>query len=235
MEIDNIFASKKGNDKYILKNLFSTQSSDDSDSDCSSNDEKPGANNGEDPNPDNDGTVNSDPQQGAQYSVFTVQSVDVKTKERKELGIAHQIWPAARFLCDYIVSNPNVILEHASDSLNIIELGAGLGLCGIFVALLFKNKFSSGTMKVVVTDLPEAIEGLNDNIDINSDTLARRIVDEAVNGDDDSPQLTGLPNESVVESAVLSWGNEEDLLNVMSKFSHGKEKIQTIQSYLTMK
>lgn len=129
--------------------------------------------------------------------------------ERKHLGIAHQLWPAAGFLCDFFVKNEEILIsaataetpqlascDHSSNSstadpqLCILELGAGIGLCGMFIAAMMNKRFRTS---VALTDLPEAIEGLNLNVERNN-------------------------LSSTVQSKVLSWGVSADVEAVMSQF-----------------
>lgn len=116
--------------------------------------------------------------------------------ERKHLGIAHQLWPAAKFLCEYFHKNPHE-LKAAADTtqtppvLNIIELGAGIGLCGMFVAQMLRH---SHDITSIITDLPEALDGLNENIERN-----------------------GLQSE--VKARVLSWGVKAELDAVLAELA----------------
>ena len=82
-------------------------------------------------------------------------------QERKK-GIAHQLWPAAVILSKYIEENIQIVCGNSCpEDLCILELGAGIGLCGLVCTAL---KFR----KVILTDLPVAIELLNTNINLNS-------------------------------------------------------------------
>lgn len=52
--------------------------------------------------------------------------------QQKLLGIAHQLWPAATLLCNYL--ERNLLSLYPDQSIfNILELGAGTGLCGLFL------------------------------------------------------------------------------------------------------
>jgi predicted nicotinamide N-methyase len=68
--------------------------------------------------------------------------------------------------------------------INILELGAGIGLCGIFL----KKQFPESIGQVVITDLPEAIEAINKNIELNSLSV----------------------EADCIRAEVLSWGIESD-------------------------
>ena len=75
-------------------------------------------------------------------------------------GISSQLWPASKFLCKYFDENTQIIDIYLDNQSTLIELGAGVGLCGIYLASLgFKNS--------VLTDLPEAIPLLSKNIELN--------------------------------------------------------------------
>ena len=84
-------------------------------------------------------------------------------KQNKLLGIAHQLWPAATLLCDYLEANMHTLYpNNTSNNMNILELGAGIGLCGIFLAKL------GYAYNVVITDLQEAQSLMSDNIILNN-------------------------------------------------------------------
>lgn len=118
----------------------------------------------------------------------------VKIVESKSKGIAHQLWPAASFLGDFIAANPSILVENVQSSccIHLIELGAGLGLSGIFLAK-YLNQSDCGLkiQKAILTDLPEAIPGLLKNIELNN-------------------------LKETVEAQVLSWGMDDDVHQVMS-------------------
>ena len=113
--------------------------------------------------------------------LFTISMLQQKRK-----GIAHQLWPAATYLSKYMESHLDIACRNRSpENMNVLELGAGIGLCGLVCSKLnFK--------KVILTDLPVALELLQSNIQLNkmSNTYAN----------------------------VLSWGCQEDALNVMNEF-----------------
>ena len=129
--------------------------------------------------------------------------VQVSLIERKHLGIAHQLWPAAAFLCEYLHRNPHILFNNSTlpDELNkpklsILELGAGIGLCGMFVAQLLRNTHDT---TVVLTDLPAALDGINENIQFNA-------------------------LEGHVKTRVLSWGVKAELDAVLAELNSSSSK-----------
>ena len=136
---------------------------------------------------------------------------EVLLHQQRQKGIAHQLWPAATFLSHYLEQHPDVIFGpggtaatnggggsgsgSSSDSgsgsggpvaTSVIELGAGIGLCGLVCSKLKCDA-------VVLTDLPVALPLLETNIAINHQG----------GGDGE------------VTAMVLSWGCDDDLLAVM--------------------
>lgn len=106
----------------------------------------------------------SDPSDG-ETSIEIYDSVTglfkIQLRQQKRKGIAHQLWPAATFLSKYIEDNVTTLYPRSkSEDTSILELGAGIGLCGLVCsALNFK--------KTILTDLPVALDLLNSNIALN--------------------------------------------------------------------
>eukprot|EP01032_Pedospumella_encystans_P013830 gene13830-15905_t len=124
--------------------------------------------------------------------------IEIVLIERKHLGIAHQLWPAAGFLCEFFLKHKSWLQTECKISctedqptLNVLELGAGIGLCGMYLGALMQHSCNT---KVLLTDLPGAIDGLNENINRNS-------------------------LEVSVHARVLSWGDAGDLDAVMEEFN----------------
>lgn len=128
-------------------------------------------------------------------------AIEIVLIERKHLGIAHQLWPAAGFLCEFLLRNKQWLQTECSvtntadstskPSLPVLELGAGIGLCGMYVGALMKDTCET---KVILTDLPGAVDGLNENV-------ARNAL------------------EPIVKASVLSWGDSGEFDAVMSEFN----------------
>jgi predicted nicotinamide N-methyase len=70
----------------------------------------------------------------------------------------HYLWPAAQFLASYLAQNWN-----SCNSSVVIELGSGIGLCGIL-----SSHLGDRTQQVVLTDYdPGCLELLKINIETN--------------------------------------------------------------------
>lgn len=121
---------------------------------------------------------------------FPLSGFKVLIKEKRSLGIAHQVWPAATLLCQYLEKNiGNIVPSTApSSEVNVLELGAGVGLCSIFLSLLMSKIRPTSKTNIIMTDLPEAIQGLNNNISIN---------------------FKPDQENSKLKSEVLCWGNNK--------------------------
>jgi len=96
-------------------------------------------------------------------SDHNVGEIAIYQVQNKRLGIGFQIWPAALFLCEFLRDHPNFLAERGQDTLvarqdqaaavrvqatkdlRYLELGAGTGLCGLYVASL--------GAEVILTDL----------------------------------------------------------------------------------
>lgn len=77
------------------------------------------------------------------------------------------LWRAAPLLCDFLVENAADIVVGKT----VLELGAGLGLCGILAGAL-------GAKRVVITDGDsESLEGMRVNVDKNKGILLPGVVD----------------------------------------------------------
>lgn len=178
---------EKLSSKGVLKNIFRTDSDSDSDSDS---DIDRDSTNESDEDRDDKSTVKSrvdipdlvrDPvsvedcnhvsENIVQYT-SPKSSQSIKLHQNAVLGIAYQLWPAANILCDYLDEHGcNILSETLSES--VIELGAGIGLCGIFVKKCFPS-----IKGVLITDLQEALTLIEENIQINnlpSDVLASEL------------------------------------------------------------
>lgn len=264
--------ARKG-EKNMLKNMFKEDgaSSDDSMSDCESdNDEKirlncekgsvHGTSNGSFVSDDlhtspvteaNDDSSFNDTSDVRGISILDANDSETTTdfyhsisnlftislRQERKKGIAHQLWPAATHLSQYIERNISTLYPDCRpENTGILELGAGIGLCGLVCSAL---KFK----KVIVTDLPLALDILNSNIAMNTSKKknSSSVLQESNLNTELNVTLNSEPNSALSDSAyvspcpdtvplpdapaavgisakVLSWGNHEELVAVMKEF-----------------
>lgn len=92
------------------------------------------------------------------------------------------LWKGSEKLCQFLCDNPNVIRDK-----NVIELGAGLGLCGIVA-------HKQGARQVILTDGDtKTLGNMRSNIATNIDTA-----------------LPGSNEESLIMCKQLLWGKNID-------------------------
>ena len=144
-------------------------------------------------------SADSDPETGSlqtssdisQINIYVskLSGIQIQLKQDKLRGIAFQLWPAAILLVDYLEEKQNLLFPAGIQHESFIELGAGIGLCGLFVAAL-------GSPQVVLTDTEEAMGILGENIAINNPQTSRK-----------------------VSASVLRWGEEEDFRRNFASFA----------------
>jgi predicted nicotinamide N-methyase len=260
MEISNssIEAFARKGEKNILKNMFREENDSSDDSMSDSEDEQYGTTSGV-PTAGNemienihissnctdisenrknikvasgDTMVNVEDAVSVSIEVYhsSTKAFQISLHQEKIKGIAHQLWPAATHLSKYLETNLDTLLPSNSvECINVLELGAGIGLCGLVCSKLnFK--------KVIVTDLPVAIDILNSNIALNNTVTStnggRRII-VIEKGDIENKSIPldiadhvvdcgTMERESsshcTIEARVLSWGNHDELASVMEHF-----------------
>jgi hypothetical protein len=91
---------------------------------------------------------------------FTVCDVQLDIKLNPDLGNGGLVWPSTFFLAEYLKHSATPIR-----GLSIAELGSGTGLLGIWLATQGAN--------VVLTDLPELVPLLQDNVSLNMDQISK--------------------------------------------------------------
>jgi hypothetical protein len=190
MEISNssIEAFARKGEKNILKNMFREENDSSDDSMSDSEDERYGTTSGvptagnktiesthnnsncsasknsKNIKASNDTMINVDADVLVSIEVYhsSTETFQISLQQEKIKGIAHQLWPAATHLSKYLETNLDTLLPNNSiECINVLELGAGIGLCGLVCSKLnFK--------KVIVTDLPVAIDILNSNVALNN-------------------------------------------------------------------
>lgn len=164
-------------------------------------------------------------------------------------GIAFQLWPAATFLCDYLDDHLPAILSRSSSlralsetedvnpALSVVELGAGIGLCGIYLAkyvsklMADRVRNNSDTLEVIrsneskiprisrvnviITDLPEAMPLISANIELNKAEY-KCYEDYSIDPSSAKDITKGYQSCTThVEAAVLRWGNGDDHATIL--------------------
>eukprot|EP01033_Poteriospumella_lacustris_P008602 gene8603-6193_t len=151
------------------------------------------------------------------------ENLSIRVQECRSRGIAHQVWPAATFLSEYIAKIPYILhqdtasTEAAKDSAEetvFLELGAGVGVTGVYLHKYFRSEAAKGenisVLHTVLTDLEEAYAGLQDNIRLNS--------------------VAGERDGSDISAAVLPWGDEQSLLHTLDTLCQSLEPMTDTQS-----
>ena len=139
--------------------------------------------------------------------------VIIKLHQDSKQGIAQQLWPAAKFLCDYFETNPQLIINERQPITHIIELGAGIGLCGIFLSKLFPQ-----LNKIIITDLNIAIPFLEENILINSCQNVEAKILSWGNINEFNDIMIELCNEN--HKSLENHENRENIMTDSSNLSH---------------
>jgi len=124
------------------------------------------------------------------------------------------LWPASRLLCDYMVSN----FQQVRAAESILELGAGLGLCGMLAAKLIATTgdaaaVSSPRRRIVLTDGDSnVLARLRSNVQANFATGGS-------SGDNGDPTNHALAKAQTPEVEQLLWGQSSEWVAKRGKFS----------------
>lgn len=199
-----LFAAKE---KGVLAGLFGAASGSDSDSEPEG---APGAGSPEQgaAGEEKPGQADQTDQSGLTELVHRSESArgafEVRVYQHRIKGIAHQLWPAATHLCRYIDTNlDSVFSAHGGvEGARVIELGAGVGLVGVYLSAL-------GCRRVILTDLQQAMEIIQTNIDANKTKTAS------------SSSTLAMP---------LSWGNAAEAEAVVLALLCGGESAAAPES-----
>ena len=135
----------------------------------------------------------------------------VVIEQRKRLGKGGFCWDAAFILGEHVISleeewNSSSNSSNSNKertSANVLELGAGTGICGIMVG-------KATNSHVTITDLPELQDLMAENVRRNfgdADDFAAELSDEERKL---ISHLDGTKSKGTVKSRILRWGNEED-------------------------
>ncbi|KAK1940187.1 Protein-lysine methyltransferase METTL21E [Phytophthora citrophthora] len=125
----------------------------------------------------------------AEFRLCSDFSVRVVQDTTKVDGLGGEVWAGALILCEFLQKNSHDMVQGR----DVIELGAGCGLCGLVAAAL-------SAKSVVLTD--EYPDLLEKNITKNCHLWAER-------------EVEGLP---VASSEELEWGVDESIAPFAHKF-----------------
>lgn len=99
-------------------------------------------------------------------------------------GTSSMVWPAGLHLAKFI-SSPQFDekLNICDNVKHVVELGSGSGLCGLALAAtasskLSKRKHDAKKLKIILTDVPKAMNLLKYNIESNMDKLSSHLEEE---------------------------------------------------------
>lgn len=111
-------------------------------------------------------------------------------------------WQAGIHLAQHICSDK--FHESFAEVRNVLELGSGTGLCGIAFAVNVTNKLSKRKahikkLNLILTDMPNAMNTLQYNLDMNKNKLSSQL------------------DEKQVHIAPLVWGENANIDNIHSK------------------
>ena len=178
--------------KTVLKNLFKTDSDSENESSVDEKEDE------EETRMINMSEPSLSPPSSSSTFTSSTSGITVSVYEEKHRGIAFQLWPAARLLCNYIDEHKDEqdISSHTSSNGVIIELGAGIGLCGLYLS-------ACGAGHVIITDLKEAMDIMEKNISLNID------------------QSTDARAERIVEAKELKWGFRQDIEEIFASLTYG--------------
>uniref|UniRef100_A0A7S2WGL8 Calmodulin-lysine N-methyltransferase n=1 Tax=Rhizochromulina marina TaxID=1034831 RepID=A0A7S2WGL8_9STRA len=148
----------------------------------------------------------------------------VKLVQQQAKGIGFQLWPAATFLCRYLEESITGSehgqlfgLDKPLEQLHCLELGAGIGLAGLFAAGL-------GCRTATLTDLPEVLPILEKNLDANP-SLADRVFVAPLSWGTDDWRLAhqGRVPDLILAADCVYWPElfaplEDTLFHLCSQF-----------------
>ena len=135
-------------------------------------------------------------------------STPIRLHQKVLSGIGFQLWPAATFLCRELeaLAVTSGALERLFGAppaeARVLELGTGVGLCGIFAAQAL------GCRRVVLSDLEEVLPATRASIGLNTPGLADRCVACALPwGESVAPALAAAGGgvDVVLAADVVYW------------------------------
>ncbi|ODV84369.1 hypothetical protein CANARDRAFT_8722 [[Candida] arabinofermentans NRRL YB-2248] len=105
----------------------------------------------------------------------------------ENLGL--KTWGSSLHLSSRLVNSDNWQRLVKGD---VLELGAGTGLCGITVGLLARQYADGGVGEIMLTDLEPIVKNLKNNVEVN-----------------------GLSNDTRIRCEVLDWSNPESFIKIV--------------------
>ena len=121
------------------------------------------------------------------------------------------LWRASKLLCDFLCSNSYYV-----ENKNVLELGSGLGLCGILAHRLHANKvvMTDGDTDVLVEmrnnvdyNLKDECDGKNYHHDETDNVNDANDANDA-NKDEEEEAVTRKPSEDIIPCRQLLWGKQ---------------------------
>lgn len=121
------------------------------------------------------GKITTEMVTGSRISI--VQDVHTETPSNNlSDGTYQMLWPASRFILNFI-NTPDFCREVLSSQINsVLELGAGHGMLGMAFTDAASNFIGTDkAIKLVLTDVEEALPQLEANIRINREVFGKRV------------------------------------------------------------
>ncbi|RYG64042.1 hypothetical protein EON64_14780 [archaeon] len=187
MSVQGLESIAKPREKALLSSIFGESESDADDSSGEGEDQLLAECPPTDVEPPAAATVRS-------YTNPKTPEITITFIEARAKGIAHQLWPAAEYLCEYLQERMGTLIDPPPPL--VLELGAGLGLSGLYLASLLQAQ-SPGTTRVLLTDLEEALNALQRHIYMN--------------------RLPDVP----VAAAALPWGDQDSIRTLLPSTEQG--------------
>ncbi|KAI8342570.1 putative methyltransferase-domain-containing protein [Chlamydoabsidia padenii] len=140
--------------------------------------------------------ITQDPPGGqqAQRQVMIESDLVVSICEDVEQSIARHVWDCGLVMCDFIKKHKDHIKCN-----HVIELGSGTGLVGIFAALVLKPH------TMVLTDLPDALDIMQQNLDMMITTST----------DIQAKVLSWGPKASIGDDEDTTWAGDEHMVDLV--------------------